>query len=232
MIEIPISDAESVADARRHLDRHLLAHRAVTLRASPAARRARSRLTSFEYAITPPSTTELEPGIAVSRAPSSPPVQLSATRNVETARLARVENDRTRDRLRPRRTHNARRARAAPRRRSRATSSASVGTRGPATLGAGRHPPGPGRYASDRPSMPDASAPSSSASFDSAMPVVRTVRDRTTTRRWSPRRRCQAWQQLVGEHAAHLARHAGQHRAPPAALVFEPDARAPCRGDS
>jgi hypothetical protein len=44
--------------------------------------------------MTPPVTTELDPGIDVSRAPSNPPVQLSAHADRETVRVARVENDR------------------------------------------------------------------------------------------------------------------------------------------
>ena len=62
--------------------------------------------------MTPPSTTSLEPGIAVSRAPSSPPVQLSATADREIARAtaARARPPRDRRRLR-RRSHSPTRAR-------------------------------------------------------------------------------------------------------------------------
>jgi hypothetical protein len=56
---------------------------------------------------------------------------------------------------------------------------------------------------------------------------VRSVRARTTAgrrRRGGAPALAQERQELVGEHAAHLARHAGEHRDPAAAAVLEPHA--------
>ena len=70
---------------------------------------------------------------------------------------------------------------------------------------------------------PRKSGPSSSAIADSAIPVVRSVPDSTTLCSL-PRARLDGRQQLLGQHAAHLARNAGHHRHPAAPFVLEPDA--------
>ena len=223
VIPMPMLVPERALHSLRHLARHLLAHRAVRReRVLPHAELRHLHLVRIRNDAA---------GVHVARscdlreARAEQPARAALGRRNAAARAHGTSRARARrGRRLPRRTRWARPRRAASPRRGPAQLRG-IGGGMSARREAEVHalPRREETRAASRP-LRAPSSPSRSASADSPMPVVRSVRETTIDAALADALAHAAAATVSHGHPAHLARHAGEHRDPASLRVVEPEA--------